>query len=107
VIDELRLYSYKVDRLTGDPLPELVDKHNHLIDSLRYAVEPIQKRAGGGIADFYAQMAAGLNVETADPSKPPKQPQMQTSSAISACREFPASCRAKKGTCHRTKEQGL
>ncbi|WP_062233174.1 PBSX family phage terminase large subunit [Aureimonas sp. N4] len=43
---EMRLYSYKVDRLTGDILPTLVDAHNHYIDALRYAVAPMIKRAG-------------------------------------------------------------
>lgn len=28
---EARLYSYKVDRLTGDVLPTIVDKHNHCL----------------------------------------------------------------------------
>lgn len=36
---EFRLYSYKKDRLSGEILPVIVDKHNHLIDSLRYAHE--------------------------------------------------------------------
>lgn len=44
-IRELRLYSYKVDRLTGDVLPALVDANNHWIDSLRYAVSILIKRA--------------------------------------------------------------
>lgn len=35
--DEARRYSYKVDRRSGDVLPVIVDAHNHLIDSLRYA----------------------------------------------------------------------
>lgn len=39
LIDELTLYSYKTDRLTGQILPILEDKRNHLIDSLRYACE--------------------------------------------------------------------
>lgn len=39
LIDELTLYSYKTDRLTGHILPILEDKRNHLIDSLRYACE--------------------------------------------------------------------
>lgn len=30
-IDEFRHYSYKVDRLTGDPLPVLEDKYNHCV----------------------------------------------------------------------------
>jgi phage terminase large subunit len=44
-IDELSLYSYKVDRLTGQVLPLLEDKRNHVIDALRYAVEGL-RRAG-------------------------------------------------------------
>lgn len=40
--DELKLYSYKTDRLTGDVLPIIVDKHNHCIDPMRYATEPIR-----------------------------------------------------------------
>lgn len=40
-IIESRLYSHKVDRLTGDVLPDIVDKHNHHIDALRYALQPI------------------------------------------------------------------
>lgn len=44
-IDELMNYSYKVDELTGKPLPVLSDKHNHVIDSLRYACEGV-RRAG-------------------------------------------------------------
>ncbi|MDD5688471.1 MAG: PBSX family phage terminase large subunit [Elusimicrobia bacterium] len=38
-IDELTLYSYKVDELTGTVLPILADKDNHMIDALRYACE--------------------------------------------------------------------
>lgn len=40
---ECRLYSHKVDRLTGDVLPDIIDKYNHLIDSARYALEPLMK----------------------------------------------------------------
>lgn len=39
LIDELTLYSYETDPLTGTVLPKLADKHNHVIDSLRYALE--------------------------------------------------------------------
>ena len=39
LIDELTLYSYEVDPLTGSVLPKLADKDNHVIDSLRYACE--------------------------------------------------------------------
>lgn len=39
LIDELTHYSYKTDTLTGQVLPILEDKNNHMIDALRYAVE--------------------------------------------------------------------
>lgn len=42
---EMRLYSYKVDRLTGDVTPNIVDAWNHYIDALRYAVTPIMQRS--------------------------------------------------------------
>lgn len=38
-IDELTMYSYKTDPLTGLVLPLLEDKNNHVIDALRYACE--------------------------------------------------------------------
>ena len=41
VAREFRLYSYKVDRLSGDILPILLDENNHCIDALRYALEPM------------------------------------------------------------------
>ena len=40
-IEEARLYSYKVDRLTGDVLPAIVDKHNHILDAIRYSLTPV------------------------------------------------------------------
>jgi phage terminase large subunit len=39
LIDELTLYSYKLDPLTNQVMPILADKDNHLIDALRYACE--------------------------------------------------------------------
>lgn len=42
-IDELHYYSYKVDDHTGDILPILQDKNNHVIDALRYANEPLMR----------------------------------------------------------------
>jgi len=41
---EFRLYSYKVDRLSGDILPIIVDANNHHIDQIRYALVPLMKR---------------------------------------------------------------
>lgn len=43
-IKEARLYSYKVDRLTGDILPVIVDKYNHCMDAARYALDPLIRR---------------------------------------------------------------
>jgi phage terminase large subunit len=45
-IDEFKMYSYKLDRLTGEPTPVLEDKHNHMIDALRYALEPVMRNKG-------------------------------------------------------------
>lgn len=42
-IDELSLYSYKVDRYTGQVLPVLDDRKNHVIDALRYACEGLRR----------------------------------------------------------------
>lgn len=42
-IDELTMYSYKTDPLTGLVLPILEDKKNHVIDALRYACEAARK----------------------------------------------------------------
>ncbi|MBE7201041.1 MAG: PBSX family phage terminase large subunit [Parafilimonas terrae] len=42
-IDELTLYSYRVDPLTAEVLPALEDRHNHVIDALRYALEAVRR----------------------------------------------------------------
>ena len=42
-IDELSLYSYKIDKLTEQVLPILEDKENHVIDALRYACEGVRR----------------------------------------------------------------
>lgn len=42
-LQELTLYSWKTDPLTGEILPVLADKDNHLIDALRYAVEALRR----------------------------------------------------------------
>lgn len=46
IAKEFRLYSYKVDRITGDVLPIVVDKWNHGIDALRYALDGYIKGRG-------------------------------------------------------------
>lgn len=44
--DEFGLYSYKVDKNNGDILPVLVDKDNHVIDAIRYALDGYIKGPG-------------------------------------------------------------
>lgn len=44
-IDELENYAWKIDPLTGEVLPILEDKNNHVIDALRYACEGARKAA--------------------------------------------------------------
>lgn len=52
-IDELTLYSYKTDPLTGKILPILEDKQNHVIDALRYACEGARRAANTAkVQDF-------------------------------------------------------
>lgn len=46
VAREFRLYSYKVDRLSGDILRAIVDANNHYIDALRYALGPLIAQKG-------------------------------------------------------------
>lgn len=38
---EFRLYSYKVDDKSGQVLDKVVDAHNHYIDAIRYALQPM------------------------------------------------------------------
>lgn len=44
VAKEFRLYSYKVDKKSGDILPIVLDENNHYIDAIRYALTPLIKR---------------------------------------------------------------
>lgn len=43
-LQEFRLYSYKVDSLSGLPTTLIEDKNNHVIDAIRYALQPLIKR---------------------------------------------------------------
>jgi len=54
-IREARLWSYKVDRLSGDILPALVDANNHFMDAARYAISPMIKRRDAGMAGLHIQ----------------------------------------------------
>lgn len=57
--DEFRLYSYKTDRLTNEVLPIVLDKNNHVIDGLRYAlVDYIKERSNGYNIQFDEEEAS-------------------------------------------------
>jgi phage terminase large subunit len=45
LVDELALYAWRTDPRTGEILPELEERENHVIDALRYALEG-QRSAG-------------------------------------------------------------
>jgi phage terminase large subunit len=46
VIEEFKLYSYKVDKVTNQVLTDIVDKNNHYIDGIRYGLEPLRTGVG-------------------------------------------------------------
>ena len=48
-ISEFRLYSYKIDKRTDTILPDVEDSNNHIIDAIRYALEPIYKKGVTGL----------------------------------------------------------
>lgn len=41
---EMRLYSYKVDKRTNNVMADIEDKNNHIVDAMRYGIEPLIKR---------------------------------------------------------------
>lgn len=53
--DEALLYSFKVDKLSGDVLTDIVDKHNHVWDAVRYALQPLIRNVNTGFLTFMAQ----------------------------------------------------
>ena len=73
--EEARLYSFKVDRLTGDVLPDLVDRHNHIWDAVRYALAPLIKAGGAGNALFLYLKGALAQRQQAEATaaKPPRE----------------------------------
>ncbi len=45
---ESRLYCYKVDPVTREVLPVIIDKHNHHVDTWRYGLDKYIQRRGAG-----------------------------------------------------------
>jgi phage terminase large subunit len=61
--EEFDNYSYKIDRMTGDILPDIVDTWNHYCDGIRYALEPAMQAHQAGAEGFSAgqQMASAAD----------------------------------------------
>lgn len=55
--DELASYCYETDKLTGEILPKLADKKNHVIDALRYALEQLRRAAPMPVFGTYGTAA--------------------------------------------------
>jgi phage terminase large subunit len=53
--EEAKLYSYKVDRLTGNVLSDIVDAHNHCWDAIRYGLGPLIRKGGAEAFLTYLQ----------------------------------------------------
>lgn len=58
---EAVLYSFKVDKLTGDVLTTIVDKHNHIWDAVRYALQPMIRNAKTGFLEYMRQEVEAMN----------------------------------------------
>jgi hypothetical protein len=64
-----RLYSCKVDRLSGDVLPDVLDTHNHAIDSIRHSLAPLIRQGDVGFLHFLEQeVAAGRQRRAEEPT---------------------------------------
>ena len=73
-IDEMRLYKYKTDKLTGLISRKIADKDNHCIDALRYAIEDIMIKHSDGVFKFFEQQAQqmeGKKIQAPDVILPP------------------------------------
>lgn len=57
-IEEARLYCYKVDRLTKEPTTDVDDKHNHIWDAIRYALEPLLLQKNMGMLNYMKELSA-------------------------------------------------
>lgn len=63
LLDECGAYSFKQDRLTGAPLPEVLDANNHCIDALRYALSPLIRNKAAGAGSYFSRSALLVNGE--------------------------------------------
>jgi phage terminase large subunit len=58
--EEFRMYSYHVDKLSNNITPKIEDKHNHLLDALRYSLVPVMRNQGAIKASDYNVASLGL-----------------------------------------------
>ena len=58
-IDELTMYSFKLDPLTNEVTNILEDKHNHVIDALRYALEGARKATKEHVYEYQPTRGSG------------------------------------------------
>lgn len=68
-IDELGRYSYKTDKINSEVivLPVLIDKHNHCIDALRYALSNYIKRGYFNFSEIAT--TGGTRMAAPDPQR--------------------------------------
>lgn len=61
-IEEARLWSYEVDKLTGDVQPDVKDGNDHIWDAVRYALRPViaQSNKFDGMIRFLEQQARAM-----------------------------------------------
>ena len=57
-IDELTMYRYRTDPLTGIVTPQLMETTNHVIDALRYAVEQVRQAYTGAAPSAVGEQAS-------------------------------------------------
>lgn len=66
--EEARLWSYKVDKLTKEPLTELEDKHNHCMDAIRYALVTLIRQSKLGMLSYMKDLATESRNANHDPN---------------------------------------
>jgi len=86
-IEEARLYSFKIDRLTNDVTRDIEDKHNHCMDALRYALEPIIRSAGQGMYLYMMEQNKKRENEIAAVNKHAEKSQVGTGSITTTTQE--------------------
>lgn len=82
-LDECRSYSFKVDKLSGLPLPEPKGGDDHLIDATRYALSPMIRNQPSGT--YFSHRALLLNGEPIEAAEAKLVRPLQLFATIGAC----------------------